>query len=161
MHLSAALLIALILPKIIAEAEKTPGLPPVMLSNVSSLSIRTCSPWLKLPATPGESYLTSINRVDTTSAENQAQYGFAKIAHMCWIRDLCARLPRGTEDKVHIHSVDPGICSSPLSKTSFTAKMFLLWAGRPVEMSARVVVNSCLPVAGSHGKLLINYDVAP
>ncbi|KAK7968825.1 retinol dehydrogenase 14 [Apiospora saccharicola] len=160
-HLSAALLVALILPKILADAEKTAGLPPVVLSSVSSLSIRTNSPWLKLPATPEESYLASINRVDTTPAQNQGQYGITKIAHTCWVRDLCLRLPPGTEGKVHIHSVDPGICPSPLSKISFSAKLFLFWAGRPVEISARAVVNSCLPTAGSHGKLMVDYDVAP
>lgn len=160
-HLSAALLVALILPKLLADAEASPGSPPVVLSSVSSLSIRSNSPWLKLPATPGASYLASINRVDTTPAENQGQYGITKIAHTCWIRDLCARLPAGAADKVHIHSVDPGICPSPLSKISLTAKLFLVWAGRPVEMSARAVVNSCLPVAGSYGKLMVDYDVAP
>ncbi|KAK7923584.1 3-oxoacyl-reductase [Apiospora marii] len=160
-HLSAALLVALILPRLLVDAEANPGAPPVVLSSVSSLSIRSNSPWLKLPATPGESYLASINRVDTTPAENQGQYGITKIAHTCWVRDLCLRLPPGAADRVHVHSVDPGICPSPLSKISFTARLFLLWVGRSVEMSARAVVNSCLPVAGSHGKLMVDYDVAP
>ncbi|KAK8054974.1 short-chain dehydrogenase [Apiospora rasikravindrae] len=138
-HLSAALLFALILPKLLANAEETRNLPPVVLSNVSSLSIRSTAPFLKLPATPAESYLAQLNRVDTTVTEKRNHAG----------------------DRVQIHSVDPGICPSPLSKFSIFSKIFLLWAGRPVEMSARAVVNSCLPVTGSHGKLMMDYDVVP
>ncbi|KAK8043750.1 short-chain dehydrogenase/reductase family protein [Apiospora phragmitis] len=161
------LLIVLILPKLLAanadNDETAGGSPPVVLSSVSSLSIRSNAPFIKLPATAKESYLAQLNRVDTSDADKRNQYGFAKIVHTCWLRDLCARLPSPeiANKKIQIHSVDPGVCPSPLSKFSIFSKMFLLWVGRPVEMSARAVVNSCLPIPGSHGKLLLDYDVVP
>ncbi|KAK6841105.1 NAD P-binding protein [Apiospora arundinis] len=174
LHLSTALLMVLILPQILAsEAES--GRPPVVLSSISSLSIRTAARAIKLPAAPEESFLGRFRRLDLTAEEQAYQYGVTKIINLCWIRELCARLPpppappsssgphssSAASAKVHIHAPDPGVCASPLSTNNTPSKVFLWLFGRPVEMSARVVVNSCLPIAGAHGKLLIDYDVAP
>ncbi|KAK7990020.1 DSS1/SEM1 family-domain-containing protein [Apiospora arundinis] len=173
LHLSTALLLVLILPRIL-DAES--GRPPVVLSSISSLSIRTAARAINLPAAPEESFLGRFRRLDLTVEEQAYQYGITKIINLCWIRELCARLPtpplapassngpdssNGASAKVHIHAPDPGVCASPLSTNNTPSKVFLWFFGRPVEMSARVVVNSCLPIAGAHGKLLVDYDVAP
>lgn len=164
----------LILPQILAsEAES--GRPPVVLSSISSLSIRTAARAIKLPAAPEESFLGRFRRLDLTAEEQAYQYGVTKIINLCWIRELCARLPpppappsssgphssSAASANVHIHAPDPGVCASPLSTNNTPSKVFLWLFGRPVEMSAHVVVNSCRPIAGSHGKLLVDYDVAP
>ncbi|KAK8087752.1 short-chain dehydrogenase [Apiospora hydei] len=130
-HLSAALLFALILPKLLAHAEDPTGLPPVVLSNVSSLSIRSTSPFLKLPATPAESYLGHLNRADATATERRNQYGYAKILQTCWLRDLCARLP-------------PAPATGPSRSTRSTRAS----APRPSASSASSPRSSCCGPAG-------------
>lgn len=151
-HLSSALLIILLLPKILADGEER----PVVLSSVSSSAIRAASPMVKLPTKPEDSYIEQVNRVETPAFQKNYQYGVSKIIHACWIRELCSYLP---PSRVHFHQLDPGACFTPLSSQNKSAQLLLWWIGRPVEMCARTVVNSCLPIDGSHGKLLLDYDV--
>ncbi|KAK8096234.1 short-chain dehydrogenase/reductase family protein [Apiospora kogelbergensis] len=151
-HLSTALLFVLILPRILADADS--GRPPVVLSSISSLSIRSSARAVKLPASPEESYLGQFSRSDLVDEMQGFRYGLTKIINLCWVRELCARIPQGSGDaKVQIHAPDPGACLSPLTDSNLPSRIFLWCFGRPLEMSARVIVNSCLPIEGSHGKL--------
>lgn len=152
MHLSSALLVILLLPKLLASEDEQ----PVVLSSLSSSAIRTSAPMVELPDKPEDSYIEEVNRVKTLAFQRDYQYGVSKIIHACWIRELCSYLPAS---RVHFHQLDPGSCYSPLSSQSRIAQLLLWWIGRPVEMCARTVVNSCLPVDGSHGRFLVDYDI--
>ncbi|OHF04213.1 hypothetical protein CORC01_00552 [Colletotrichum orchidophilum] len=156
-HLSSALLILLLLPKMLADGEEQ----PVVLSSLTSSAIRSAASMVALPDDAKDSYLEQVSDVKDAATQKSYQYGLAKIIHACWIRELCARHLPGSNPRIHFHQLDPGACFTPLSSHIFVGRLLLWFIGRPVEMCARTVVNSCLPIVGSHGKMLIDYDIAP
>ncbi|KZL80510.1 ww domain-containing oxidoreductase [Colletotrichum incanum] len=156
-HLSSALLILLLLPKMLADGERQ----PVVVSSLTSSAIRSAAPMVALPDDAKDSYMEQVSRVEDVAIQKSYQYGIAKIIHASWIRELCNRHLPAVEGRVHFHQLDPGACFTPLSSHVFVGRLLLWFIGRPVEMCARTVVNSCLPVEGSHGRLLVDYDVTP
>ncbi|KXH29052.1 hypothetical protein CSIM01_02121 [Colletotrichum simmondsii] len=156
-HLSSALLITLLLPKMLADGETQ----PVVLCSLTSAAIRSAAPMVELPDDAKDCYLEQVSNVKDLATQKSYQYGLAKIIHACWIRELCARHLSGSTSRIHFHQLDPGACFTPLSSQVLIGRLLLWFIGRPVEMCARTVVNSCLPLIGSHGKLLIDYDIAP
>ncbi|GKT84116.1 LOW QUALITY PROTEIN: WW domain-containing oxidoreductase [Colletotrichum tofieldiae] len=150
------LLILLLLPKMLADGE----IQPVVVSSLTSSAIRSAAPMVALPDDEKDSYLEQVSRVEDVAIQKSYQYGIAKIIHASWIRELCHRhLP--VEGRVHFHQLDPGACFTPLSSHVFVGRLLLWFIGRPVDVCAQTVVNSCLPVEGSHGRLLVDYDVTP
>ncbi|KAK1635786.1 hypothetical protein BDP81DRAFT_41726 [Colletotrichum phormii] len=156
-HLSSALLIVLLFPKMLADGDNQ----PVVLCSLTSAAIRSAAPMVELPDDAKDSYLKQVSNVKDAATQKSYQYGLAKIIHACWIRELCARHLPGSKPRIHFHQLDPGACFTPLSSQVLIGRLLLWFIGRPVEMCARTVVNSCLPLLGSHGKMLIDYDVAP
>lgn len=156
-HISSALLILLLFPKMLADGEKQ----PVVLCSLTSAAIRSAAPMVELPNDPKDCYLKQVSNVKDAATQKSYQYGLAKIIHACWIRELCARHLSGSNPRIHFHQLDPGACFTPLSSQILIGRLLLWFIGRPVEMCARTVVNSCLPLIGSHGKLLVDYDIAP
>lgn len=134
---------------------------PVVLSSLTSSAIRSAAPMVALPDEAEDSYLEQVSRVKDIAMQRNYQYGIAKLIHVCWIKELCDRHLSAGENRVHFHQVDPGACFTPLVSHVLVGRLLLWFIGRPVEMCARTVVNSCSPVEGSHGRLLIDYDVAP
>ncbi|KAK1511158.1 uncharacterized protein CCOS01_14920 [Colletotrichum costaricense] len=124
-------------------------------------TIRSAAPMVELPDDAKDCYLEQVSNVKDAATQKSYQYGLAKIIHACWIRELCARHLTGSNPRIHVHQLDPGACFTPLSSQVLIGRLLLWFIGRPVEMCARTVVNSCLPLIGSHGKLLVDYDVAP
>lgn len=153
-HLSSALLLLLLLPKLLADGAER----PVVVTSVSSTAIQTSGPMIELPENVEDSYIETVNQVKTPSFQRDYQYGVSKVAQACWVRQLSLYLPAS---KVQIHQLDPGSCYSPLSSENKSAQWILWWISRPVEMCARTVVNSCLPIEQSHGRLLLDYDLVP
>ncbi|KAK1708748.1 hypothetical protein BDP67DRAFT_524559 [Colletotrichum lupini] len=156
-HISSALLILLLFPKMLADGETQ----PVVLCSLTSAAIRSAAPMVELPDDAEDCYLEQVSNVKDAATQKSYQYGLAKIIHACWIRELCARHLTGSNPRIHVHQLDPGACFTPLSSQVLIGRLLLWFIGRPVEMCARTVVNSCLPLIGSHGKLLVDYDVAP
>ncbi|KAK1540972.1 hypothetical protein CPAR01_06961 [Colletotrichum paranaense] len=156
-HVSSALLILLLFPKMLADGETQ----PVVLCSLTSAAIRSAAPMVELPDDAEDCYLEQVSNVKDAATQKSYQYGLAKIIHACWIRELCARHLTGSNPRIHVHQLDPGACFTPLSSQVLIGRLLLWFIGRPVEMCARTVVNSCLPLIGSHGKLLVDYDVAP
>ncbi|KAH8646147.1 hypothetical protein BX600DRAFT_518998 [Xylariales sp. PMI_506] len=153
-HLSSALLIVLLLPKMLSDGQDQ----PVVLSSVSSSAARASAHVVNLPSKPEDSYIEQIHLVKTPEFQRKNQYGICKLVHMFWIQELCSYLPAET---VQFHQLDPGACFTPLSADLKMAQLLLRWIGRPVNMCARTVVNSCLPFDGSHGKMFLDYDIIP
>ncbi|GKT58046.1 WW domain-containing oxidoreductase [Colletotrichum tofieldiae] len=151
------LLILLLLPKMLADGE----IQPVVVSSLTSSAIRSAAPMVALPDDEKDSYLEQVNRVEDVAIQKSYQYGIAKIIHASWIRELCHRHLPAVEGRVHFHQLDPGACFTPLSSHVFVGRLLLWFIGRPVDVCAQTVVNSCLPVEGSHGRLLVDYDVTP
>ncbi|KXH66749.1 hypothetical protein CSAL01_06140 [Colletotrichum salicis] len=156
-HLSSALLILLLFPKMLADGDNQ----PVVFCSLTSAAIRSAAPMVELPDDAKDSYLEQVSNVKDAATQKSYQYGLAKIIHACWIRELCARHLPGSNPRIHFHQLDPGACFTPLSSQVLIGRLLLWFIGRPVEMCARTVVNSCLPLPGSHGKMLIDYDIAP
>ncbi|KAK1980432.1 hypothetical protein LZ30DRAFT_130658 [Colletotrichum cereale] len=156
-HISSALLILLLLPKMLADGEKQ----TVVITSLTSSAIRSAAPMVSLPDDAKDSYMEQVSRVEDIAIQKSYQYGIAKIIHASWIRELCHRHLPAVEGKVHFHQLDPGACFTPLSSRVFVGRLLLWFIGRPVEVCARTVVNSCSPVEGSHGRLLVDYDVTP
>ncbi|KAL2879778.1 hypothetical protein SGCOL_004821 [Colletotrichum sp. CLE4] len=134
---------------------------PVVLCSLTSAAIRSAAPMVEVPDDAKESYLEQVSNVKDAATQKSYQYGLAKMIHACWIRELCARHLRGSNPRIHIHQLDPGACFTPLSSRVLIGRLLLWFIGRPIEMCARTVVNACLPLIGSHGKMLVDYDVAP
>ena len=140
----------------------------MVISNVSTCGIRPAllSLFNMLPLSPEASLLEHLSFVQPAATKEKYHannlYIHAKLLHAMWIRELCARLPESARGKVHIHQVDPGVCRTALAEFPMTSLRAMLWLnGRSVETSARTVVNSCLPLQGSHGRVLVDYDVDP
>ncbi|KAK1478393.1 hypothetical protein CTAM01_14995 [Colletotrichum tamarilloi] len=123
--------------------EETDGeTQPVVLCSLTSAAIRSAAPMVELPDDAEDCYLEQVSNVKDAATQKSYQYGLAKIIHACWIRELCARHLTGSNPRIHVHQLDPGACFTPLSSQVLIGRL-LLW------------------FIGSHGKLLVDYDVAP
>jgi len=62
---------------------------------------------------------------------------------------------------VVVHACDFGVArgAAGIAALNWEARVFSAIFGRPLEMCARVVANSCIPDEASHGRLLLDYDV--
>lgn len=162
-HLACAQLEVLLIPKLVQSAQKhnTTG----VLSVITSLNARIASPLMPTPK-KGQ---TLLHVIDTRPGYMQRlQYGFSKLVHLYFIRELSdfiheqAKKHNISTDRLQIHAVDLGVVRGRgIATINLSARLFGLIFGRPAEIAARVVANSCAVNDDSNGALFLDHEKIP
>jgi hypothetical protein len=89
----------------------------------------------------------------------QHQYGRSKLLCMYFMKELAARVPA---NRVVLNAQDPGSAWTQINfnnRGALVHRFFLKISQRPVEVCARTLVNAVAQGEGTHGRLLVDYDV--
>jgi NAD(P)-dependent dehydrogenase (short-subunit alcohol dehydrogenase family) len=160
-YLSTALLALLLFP--LLKSSPSNAAPPV-LTFVTTFGIYPASPTMSVPKTG--SYLKHLSN-NKDGMMQAHQYGRSKGLLLYFARELASRVSSAQErgmQKVIVNSADPGSAWTPLTspnQAKLIPRLIMDFSARDPLTCATALVNGVSASEDTHGKIIIDYDLAP